>query len=266
MTAVEYPLEREGDTPLFNGYFFSKEKIRNPIMLWKEGEKLLYQNVIKGTFLERPNRFIAKVEVEGEELICHVKNTGRCRELLIPGAEVSLAKSDNPNRKTKYDLITVQKGDLLVNLDSQAPNQMVEEWLLGQRWIPGIECYRREVGYGDSRFDFYLEREKGRKGFLEVKGVTLEENGVVKFPDAPTLRGVKHIRELCKAVEAGYEGYLLFAVQMERADYFTPNTDAQPEFAQVLREARARGVILLAFDSSVDIDRIFLRNPVEIRL
>ena len=227
---------------------------------------MIYPNVRKGIFLERPNRFIARVEAAGEELICHVKNTGRCQELLLPGAEVFLSQSDNPNRKTKYDLIGVKKGELLINMDSQAPNQMVEEWLKSQNWIPGITHFRREVVYGASRFDFYLERENGARGFLEVKGVTLEEDGVVKFPDAPTVRGVKHIRELCKAVREGYEGYLLFAIQMERADYFTPNTAAQPEFLEVLKEAKEQGVVLLAFDSSVDIDRISLRDPVEIRL
>lgn len=227
---------------------------------------MIYQNVVRGIFLERPNRFIAKVEIEGEELVCHVKNTGRCRELLVPGTEVFLSGSDNPNRKTKYDLIAVNKGGLLINMDSQAPNRMVEEWLMDQQWIPNIVHFQKEVSFGASRFDFFLERENGKKGFLEVKGVTLEENKIVKFPDAPTERGVKHIRELCKAVKEGYEGYLLFVIQMDGATYFTPNTATHPEFADALREARRQGVTLLAFDSSVDIDRIFLKDPVEIRI
>ena len=189
-----------------------------------------YNKVERGIFKKRPNRFIAYVEINGREEICHVKNTGRCRELLIPGALVFLEESDNPNRKTKYDLIAVEKGNRLINMDSQIPNKVVEEWLKEGNLFGAEANVLHEVVYGNSRFDLYIENGE-RKIFMEVKGVTLEENNVVRFPDAPTQRGVKHIQELVKCIKDGYEAYLMFVIQMEDVSYFEPNYDTHPEFA-----------------------------------
>ena len=195
-----------------------------------------YNKVEQGIFQKRPNRFIAHVEINGKEEVCHVKNTGRCRELLVPGALVFLEESDNPKRKTKYDLIAVEKGNRLINMDSQIPNKVVEEWLKEGNLFGKEAKVRREVVYGNSRFDLYIESGE-RKIFMEVKGVTLEENNVVRFPDAPTQRGVKHIQELEKCIKEGYEAYLIFVIQMENVDYFTPNRDTHPEFAEALKTA-----------------------------
>lgn len=222
-----------------------------------------YGTVVQGKFLARPNRFIAHVETAEGVQVCHVKNTGRCRELLVPGATVYLEESTNPNRKTKYDLIAVQKGKLLINMDSQAPNQVAEEYL--PRLFPQLTSYRREFVWGNSRFDFYVETEKER-WFMEVKGVTLEENGVVLFPDAPTQRGVKHLRELCRSLEEGYHACVLFVVQMKGVDYFTPNRTTHPEFAQVLGEAAALGVRLEAVDCIVTPSSLTPDQPVPIQL
>lgn len=222
-----------------------------------------YGTVVQGKFLARPNRFIAHVETAEGVQVCHVKNTGRCRELLVPGATVYLEESTNPNRKTKYDLIAVQKGKLLINMDSQAPNQVAEEYL--PRLFPQLTSYRREFVWGNSRFDFYVETEKER-WFMEVKGVTLEENGVVLFPDAPTQRGVKHLRELCRSLEKGYHACVLFVVQMKGVDYFTPNRATHPEFAQVLEEAAALGVRLEAVDCIVTPSSLTPDQPVPIQL
>lgn len=222
-----------------------------------------YQNIEEGIFLKRPNRFIAHVEIKGKEVVCHVKNTGRCRELLVPGALVFLEKSDNPKRKTQYDLVAVQKGNRLINMDSQVPNQIVEEWLRAGNLFGKEAVIRREVPYGSSRFDLYIETGK-RKIFMEVKGVTLEENGVVRFPDAPTQRGVKHIKELCRCMEEGYEAYIMFVVQMEEADYFEPNNRMHPEFGQALLEAEEAGVHILAYSCQVRKDLINLAKPVRV--
>ncbi len=224
-----------------------------------------YNKVEQGIFKKRPNRFIAHVEINGKEEVCHVKNTGRCRELLVPGALVFLEESDNPNRKTKYDLIGVEKGDRLINMDSQIPNKVVEEWLKEGNLF-GMEAkVRREVVYGNSRFDLYIESGE-RKIFMEVKGVTLEENSVVRFPDAPTQRGVKHIHELVNCIKDGYEAYLMFVVQMEDVSYFEPNYKTHPEFAKALKTAEKEGVHILAYDCIVRKDLINLAKPVRVYL
>ena len=224
-----------------------------------------YKNVKEGVFLSRPNRFIALVEIDGKSEICHVKNTGRCKELLIPGVRVFLEESDNPARSTKFDLIAVKKGKMLINVDSMAPNKAVFEFLKGGRLFENVTKIRPETTYGDSRFDFYVETENDRI-FIEVKGVTLEENGVVMFPDAPTERGVKHIKELVAAKNGGYKAYVLFVVQMAECKYFTPNRGTHPEFADALTWARDSGVEILAYNCIVGPDSMTLDKQVEIKL
>ncbi len=229
-----------------------------------------YNRVIPGVFLKRPNRFIAHVCIHGKEEVCHVKNTGRCKELLVSGCTVYCAVSDNPNRKTKFDLIAVEKkvesSTLLINMDSQAPNAAVKEWLAsGASPFGQIDLLKPECRHGNSRFDFYLECNK-RKIFIEVKGVTLEDDGVVLFPDAPTERGVKHVHELIQCHAEGYETYILFVVQMERARYFTPNRKTHPEFADALCEAKQAGVELLAYMCTVSPDEMKMDKPLEIKL
>ena len=209
-----------------------------------------YKTVVSGSFLERPNRFIARVETDEGLQTVHVKNTGRCKELLVPGATVYLEKSDNPQRKTAYDLIAVEKGNLLINMDSQAPNRVFEEWAKAGNFLPGVTAVRREYTWGDSRLDFCLETVNGPH-LIEVKGVTLEENGVARFPDAPTERGVKHIRELQRAVEAGFSATLVFIVQMKYIHAVMPNDSTHPAFGKALREAAAAGVQIRAFDCVV---------------
>ena len=222
-----------------------------------------YQNVTTGTFLSRPNRFIAYVDVNGSVQMCHVKNTGRCRELLIEGVKVILEKASNPDRRTPYDLIAVYKGERLVNIDSQVPNDVVAESLGSLGLIDGLRTIRREVTYGDSRFDIYAEGE--RKCFIEVKGVTLEDDGVVMFPDAPTERGLKHLRELENAVRDGYDAYILLLVQMSDVRYFIPNYATHREFGEALEHASRNGVHVVCYDCDVTEDSISIGNPVEIR-
>ena len=224
-----------------------------------------YGKILPARFVARPNRFVARVEAEGQELVCHVKNTGRCRELLVPGATVWLEESPNPNRKTKFDLIAVEKGARLINMDAQAPNQVFGEWAQSGRFREGLTLLRPETTYGSSRFDFYWESSKSR-GFVEVKGVTLEEDGVVRFPDAPTLRGVKHLEELVKAHEAGYEAAVCFVIQMGDVRYFAPNDATHPEFGQALRKAAAAGVEVLAMDCAVTPQTLTMGKPVPIKL
>ena len=223
-----------------------------------------YSAVKQGRFLSRPNRFIAHVEMDGKTEICHVKNTGRCRELLIPGAKVWCAKAENPNRKTAYDLIAVEKGSYLVNMDSQAPNQAVGEWLQNGG-LGNAQVVLPEQRFHDSRFDFYLERD-GKPMFLEVKGVTLEENGVCRFPDAPTQRGARHLRELMLAKEQGYDAAVLFVIQMASVRYLAPNDETDPEFGNALREAAKNGVSVLAVDCHVTPDTMTIGNPVAVHL
>lgn len=224
-----------------------------------------YGKILPARFLSRPNRFVARVEAEGEELVCHVKNTGRCRELLVPGATVWLEESPNPSRKTKFDLIAVEKGDRLINMDAQAPNKVFGEWAAAGGFRDGLTLLRPETTYRSSRFDFYWESSKSR-GFVEVKGVTLEEDGVVRFPDAPTLRGVKHLDELVKAREAGYEAAVCFVIQMENVRWFAPNDVTHPEFGQALRRAAQAGVEILAMDCAVTPQSLTMGKPVPIRL
>lgn len=224
-----------------------------------------YGKILPARFLSRPNRFVARVEAEGEELVCHVKNTGRCRELLVPGATVWLEESPNPSRKTKFDLIAVEKGDRLINMDAQAPNKVFGEWAAAGGFREGLTLLRPETTYGSSRFDFYWESSKSR-GFVEVKGVTLEEDGIVRFPDAPTLRGVKHLDELVKAHEAGYEAAVCFVIQMENVRWFAPNDETHPEFGQALRRAAQAGVEILAMDCAVTPQSLTMGKPVPIRL
>lgn len=218
--------------------------------------------MIQGTFVSRPNRFVARVLVDGEEVVCHVKNTGRCRELLIPGTRVWLKREENPARKTPYSLITVEKEGRLVNLDSQAPNKAAFEWV-ARTMKP--ELLLREKTYGNSRFDLYFEYN-GKRCFMEVKGVTLEENGVALFPDAPTGRGVKHIYELADCVKSGYEAYLLFVIQMKGVHEFRPNDRTQPEFGEALRMARAAGVKILAVDCAVTEHSMEIDEKIAIEL
>ena len=206
-----------------------------------------YGEVKRGRFLARPNRFVAHVELEGERVVCHVKNTGRCRELLTSGAAVYLERAENPARKTPYDLIAVEKGDLLINMDAQAPNKVFGEWAAAGRFLPGLTA---EFTWEDSRFDFRLEDHLG-PCFVEVKGVTLEQDGLALFPDAPTERGVKHLRGLRRAVEQGYRAAVFFVVQMKGPRLFRPNDGTHPAFGQALREAAAAGVGVYAWDCAV---------------
>ena len=223
-----------------------------------------YRTVVPGIFLSRPNRFIAHILIDGKEEICHVKNTGRCRELLTPGAQVWCEVSKNPQRKTKFDLIAVQKGHRLINMDSQAPNQAAKEWLqnggLGE-----ITQLKAETVHGDSRFDFSFIKD-GKPCFLEVKGVTLENDGICAFPDAPTLRGSKHLTGLAEAVKDGYGAYVLFVIQMTDVQYLHPNDATDPAFGKALRAAAQGGVTVLAVDCAVTPDTMVIGKPVEVRL
>ena len=223
-----------------------------------------YENMVPGVFLARPNRFVAHVEIGGVTEICHVKNTGRCRELLVPGCTVWCQRAANPGRKTKFDLIAVRKGPRLINMDSQAPNAAAKEWLLTGGLGP-VDDLRAERVKGDSRFDFSFTKD-GKECFLEVKGCTLEQDGVCAFPDAPTERGAKHLRGLTELARAGYGAYVLFVVQMEDVRYLHPNDATDPNFGQALREAAAAGVEVLAVDCQVVTDSMTVRDFVEVRL
>lgn len=227
-----------------------------------------YKNIVEGKFISRPNRFIAHVKIDEKIEICHVKNTGRCKELLIKGVTVYLEHSNNPNRKTAYSLIGVQKGHRLINIDSQAPNKVLYEGLLnGTIVLPNfkkITEIKPEKVYKKSRFDFYIENENN-KAFIEVKGVTLEEDGVVKFPDAPTERGLKHIYELVDALEDNYMAYIVFVIQMNNVKYFTPNDCTQKEFGEALQYAQSKGVQILAYECDVEPDSLKL-NGVAVKM
>ena len=225
---------------------------------------MYYANMVPGTFLARPNRFIAHVEIDGQTQVVHVKNTGRCRELLSVGAQVWCQYSDHPPRKTKYDLITVRKGQRLINMDSQAPNIAAKEWLraggLGE-----ISELKAEYTHGDSRYDFSFLKD-GKRCFLEVKGVTLENDGICAFPVAPTERGAKHLRGLTRAVQEGFGGYVLFVIQIPDVKHLHPNDLTDPNFGAALREAAAAGVRVLAMDCAVTVDSMTIRNPVPVVL
>lgn len=222
-----------------------------------------YRKTEKGIFISRPNRFVAKVNIDGREVVCHVKNTGRCKELLVDGAQVILEESESEARKTPYDLVAVYKGENLINMDSQAPNKVFGEWI--PKYFRGVTLVKPECTYKNSRFDFYIEAGE-RKIFVEVKGVTLEEEGVVMFPDAPTARGVKHINELIDARENGYEAYIFFVVQMEKCRYFTPNRRTHAAFADALSEAEKRGVNIRAVNCKVREDGLVIEGLVEVRI
>ena len=223
-----------------------------------------YDLMVPGTFLERPNRFIAHVQIDGAREVVHVKNTGRCRELLGVGTEVWCEKSKNPARKTKYDLITVRKGERLINMDSQAPNAAAREWILAGG-LGQIQDLKAETVHGDSRFDFSFIKQ-GKTCFLEVKGVTLETDGVCAFPDAPTQRGVKHLRGLAQAAQEGYGAYVLFVIQMSDVQYLRPHDERDPAFGQALRQAAQAGVQILAMDCTVQVDAMEIRQQVPVKL
>ena len=223
-----------------------------------------YGKMVSGRFVARPNRFIAHVEIDGAIHVCHVKNTGRCKELLVPGAQVFCEESPKETRKTKYDLVAVQKGDRLINMDSQAPNAAAREWLLSGG-LGNISDLRPETFHKDSRFDFSFTRN-GKPCFLEVKGVTLEADGVCAFPDAPTQRGVKHLKGLAEAAREGYGAYVLFVIQMADVKYLRPNDATDPAFSAALRAAAEAGVEILAVDCAVSPDTMEVRLPVLVRL
>ena len=222
-----------------------------------------YDNIVRGRFLSRPNRFIALVDIDGAETVCHVKNTGRCRELLVPGAEVYLVPGTAPGRKTPYDLVAVDKSGVLINMDAQAPNRVFAEF--ARTFDPQALSVRPEFRFGDSRLDFCLERSDGLH-LVEVKGVTLESGGHARFPDAPTERGVKHIRELMRAVEQGHRATAFFVVQMAQVTDFAPNDDTHPAFGAALRQAAAAGVQVAAYACRVTPDTMSIDRPVPVIL
>ena len=220
-----------------------------------------YKNIKSGIFKSRPNRFIANVSVDGKEEVCHVKNTGRCKELLTDCAKVILEEGESLTRKTKYDLIAVYKKDVLYNIDSQAPNRVFHEYLLKGEMFDNIKIIKPECKYKSSRFDFYVEYDD-KKAFVEVKGVTLEKDGVMLFPDAPTGRGAKHVKELTQSLLDGYEAYVVFIIQTEEGDCFVPNKTQDPEFAMALKQAESAGVKILAFNCYVTENGIDIKNSI----
>lgn len=224
-----------------------------------------YHNIVRGIFLERPNRFIAHVDIDGQQQVCHVKNTGRCRELLVPGATVYLEGNNCVKRKTAWDLVAVEKGKRLINMDAQAPNKVFGEWVQAGQFLTNTTLVRPETRYGTSRFDFYLEAG-GKRHFVEVKGVTLERDGDVLFPDAPTQRGVKHLEELVRARQEGYESWVCFVIQMSHVRRFLPNDDTHPEFGAALRRAAQAGVRVLAVDCTVTAHSLTISNSVPVCL
>ncbi len=224
-----------------------------------------YENIKTGRFISRPNRFIAHVEVDRKKEICHVKNTGRCRELLITNAKVFVQKVDSESRKTKYDLISVYKGTNLINIDSQAPNKIFFEWLCSGNIFSKDAIIKPETKYGNSRFDFYVE-DGDRKAYIEVKGVTLEEDGIALFPDAPTERGLKHINELCICLKEGYEAYIVFIIQMKGVRSFSPNVRMHEAFGDALSTASEKGVKIMALDCVVTKDTIVADELVNVEL
>lgn len=230
-------------------------------------ENMKYGEIVRGKFQKRINRFIAEVFIDGEIVSVHVKNTGRLRELLLPNAEVLLERSNNPNRKTKYSLIAVKKQNLWVNIDSQAPNTVAYNALKEGKIIEfsNFTTFKREVSFGHSRFDLYVENE-GEKGFIEIKGVTLEKDGLAMFPDAPTTRGTKHVLELMEAIKEGYTGTVLFIVQMEGCHTFTPNTEMDPAFSRALKQAQEKGVQILAYDTVVTENELTIGKSIAVTL
>lgn len=226
---------------------------------------MYYEAIRKGIFRKRPNRFLAHVEIDGKEEICHVKNTGRCKELLIPGTTVYVQEHDNPKRKTRFSLIAVEKGHRLINMDSQAPNQAVEEWIQNGGLFHELSFLKREKTYGSSRFDLYAEYGK-QKAFIEVKGVTLEEDSIARFPDAPTERGIKHIEELIHCHQNGYEAYLFFVIQMKGITHFEPNRRTHPAFGDALQKAQSAGVHIQALDCIITPDTMQIDQEIPVIL
>lgn len=224
-----------------------------------------YHKIKEGKFLSRPNRFVARVLIDGKEELCHVKNTGRLSELLLAGAKVYVEENGNPKRKTKYSLISIKKGDTLYNIDSQAPNRVAKEWVEQGGFVSGVTKIQTEKTYHNSRFDLYIEAGK-RKIFMEVKGVTLNQEGIGYFPDAPTERGKKHVLELCRAVEEGYEACILFVVKFQPAKGFRPNTDRQPDFTKALIDAKKQGVTILAVECQVTKDSLSVVKEIPVFL
>lgn len=225
-----------------------------------------YENIMPGIFIRRLNRFIAEIEIDGKKQACHVKNTGRLKELLVPGAPVYVQKAQTENRKTGFDLITVQKDGKLVNVDSQVPNAVVEEWLRRGMLLEDITFLKREAVFENSRFDLYAEYGSGRRAFLEVKGVTLETDGAASFPDAPTGRGIKHLGELCRCLGCGYDAFLIFVIQMKGIRLMRPNWNMHPEFGEMLVTADRAGVHVLAYDCVIQPDSIVLDEAVPVSL
>jgi sugar fermentation stimulation protein A len=224
-----------------------------------------YAKIEKATLIKRLNRFVALCNIDGEEIYCHVKNTCRCGEILISGAECFLEKSDNPDRKYMYSLVTVRKGDRLINIDSQAPNKVAGEFILKGGLLDDLDVLKSEKTFGNSRFDFYFEHG-GKKAFLEVKGATLEKDGAVFFPDAPTVRGTKHLNELCECLKYGYEAYVMFVVQMKGVKHFSPNDITDPSFSQALRKANESGVHILAYDCHITHNEMVIKDSVPVIL
>ncbi|MDF2675428.1 MAG: sugar fermentation stimulation protein [Clostridiales bacterium] len=229
------------------------------------GYKLIYKNIKEGKFIDRPNRFIANIEIDGKSEVCHVKNTGRCKELLLPGATVFVQEFNSSSRKTRFDLIGVVKGKRHINIDSQVPNKVFHEWLQKGFLFEDIITIKPEVKYKNSRFDFYVETEKD-KIFIEVKGVTLEENNIALFPDAPTERGVKHINELVECIEEGYKAYIVFVIQIKNVAVFSPNGKTHKEFEDALKYAYDKGVNILAYDCEVSHNTIEISEKVEVKI
>ncbi len=225
-----------------------------------------YTDIHEGVFLSRPNRFIAQVALHGKEETCHVKNTGRCKEILIPGTKVFLEKAQNPNRKTAYDLVAAYKGSTLINIDSQAPNKAFESYIAQGKFLPNLSQYKREVTFGHSRFDFWLKEDKGQEHFIEVKGVTLEKQGVALFPDAPTQRGIKHLQTLIEAKEQGYQSHLVFIIQLKGVRHFIPNNETHPAFGKTLKLAKEQGVHLHGIDCIITPNTMVLDQPIPILL
>ncbi len=220
-----------------------------------------YKNVLQGKFIHRPNRFIAEIVLDQERAICHVKNTGRLKELLLPDATVWVEQSENPNRKTAYDLIAVEKDGQIINIDSHAPNKIAAEWLPKSGIFPADMPIRAEVTRGNSRFDFLADNT-----WIEVKGITLNDQGIAKFPDAPTLRGVKHLKELTSISQAGGKGMVLFIVQMKGINAVAPNDQTHPEFGEALRDAAQAGVKIVAVDCIVRPDEVIADGQIPIIL
>lgn len=236
-------------------------------LLRKEDNNMFFkEQVIRAKFIKRPNRFQAYVKVDNKEILVHVPNTGRCKEILIPGCTVILREGTTPNRKTPYDLIAAYKKNKLINIDSQIPNKVVEEALKAKKF-PKLEQFniiQREKTFGNSRFDFKLSKDSGEEYYLEVKGVTLEDNGTTMFPDAPTERGTKHILELIEAKNSGKGAGVVFLIQLNEIKSFSPNEDMDPKFTEALKLAKIKGVDIFAYECEVGEEYIYLSKEVKI--